>query len=303
MKNLLPLLLCLGACDDHDFVAASRLDRLRVLALRSEPVVPRAGESTLLTPLVHAPGGAPVTYAWSWCPVKGDAADGYRCPVDDAELAELAASLELPEAPPPLRLGGEPTQVLANVFPAATLAALCREGFRGAKPDCDEGFPIRVLLTVESGDARVTATTVLQLPIRDDWEVNLNPEVGALSAQVDGQPVVLGEEPTLLMARLVDHALHVDVDPATAESFVDAEGEPVRERLSIGWFAETGELEEDRTAYIDGLTPFAAMLDNTFRVSTSEQDPGGPTRFYVVLRDQRGGVAWTTARVTVEETP
>ena len=164
---VLVLVLVPGAagCGRGDFAPPSRLDRLRVLALRARPVNPPAGTVTELDTLVYAPAGsAAVQHAWSWCPVAGRATETL-CPVNDDQLRASAADGGV-TTPPPLMLGNGPSQELANVFPPALLQRFCDSGLAGtARPDCKGGFPIRIFVKVTSGDAEVTATAVIRLPL------------------------------------------------------------------------------------------------------------------------------------------
>ena len=70
------------------------LSKLRLLALQAMPVNPAQGETTTMTPLIYSPSDTALELSWSWCPLLGQANDGYVCPIsyDDASTA-LAAEI------------------------------------------------------------------------------------------------------------------------------------------------------------------------------------------------------------------
>src|SRR5512138_1094172 len=111
----LAYLACLLGCDD-EISSASRLRRVRLLAVQAEPPNPAFAQTTRLRPLVYLPPGESVTYEWSWCPVPTSSDDGYRCPVEQPALDQLAAQLGLTDIPP-LFLGNTETIDFTNPFP------------------------------------------------------------------------------------------------------------------------------------------------------------------------------------------
>src|SRR5687767_1930911 len=124
------------------FPPPNRIQELRVLAIKSEPVAPAPGESTTLSALVFTPDNDPsVTYAWSWCPLPGAANDGYPCLIDEAQLAAMAGMAG--QMLPPYNLGNGPTAELTHTIDPLILQQLCaaRGGtVVGGQPlsiDCD----------------------------------------------------------------------------------------------------------------------------------------------------------------------
>jgi hypothetical protein len=96
-RSLLLAAIGAAACAD-DVAPFNRLEGLRVLAIKSDPVVPGPGEETTLSALVFTPGEEKVTYEWSWCPVAGQT--GQPCPVSLEDLAGLGGGGPGPGAPP-----------------------------------------------------------------------------------------------------------------------------------------------------------------------------------------------------------
>ena len=85
------------------------------------------------------------------------------------------------------------------------------------------------------------------------------------------------------------------------------------EQLTFRWFAEAGDFgdrgEGGRTTafvgtLLDGSIPgFADAISNWWALPKKEDYAGDTSRLIVVVRDNRGGVAWTMAAVTLEPTP
>jgi hypothetical protein len=308
---VLVLVLVLGAagCGGGDFAPPTRLDRLRVLALRARPVNPPAGTATALDTLVYTPAGsAAVQHAWSWCPVAGRATETV-CPVNDDQLRAIAAAAGVP-SPPPLLLGNEPSQELANVFPPALLQQLCHSGLAGtARPDCRGGFPVRVFVRVTSADAEVTATTVIRLPLDAASPGNQNPVLTGVVAGAAGQHRPLDAGGQVELPRLQDIPLEVSTTEASAEEVLTdpdpggGQPQPRRERLTLSWFAELGELDEEQTGVLPGANAFGEALRNRWTLPGSWEPTADRTRLIVVARDDRGGVGWTTALVRLAVTP
>ena len=79
--------------------------------------------------------------------------------------------------------------------------------------------------------------------------------------------------------------------------------QPRRERLTLSWFAELGELDEEQTGFLPGANAFGEALRNRWTLPGSWEPAGDSTRLIVVARDNRGGVGWTTALVRLAVTP
>jgi hypothetical protein len=292
-----------AACGGTDFDPISRLDKLRVLAIRAQPVNPAEGTETTFETLVYttaSQSASASTFAWSWCPILGNSADGYTCPFTDADVQMLATQAGAAEAPPPLAFSTDAMPAWKNVFPAAALKAICDSGVEGFKPDCANGFPVRVKVTVTNGSESVVATAVVRLPI-DATPSNENPAIDGIEAVLEGGTKTLDEAGTVELPRLVETVLRAKVDMAQSEEFMgeDDDGNPalVHERLIVSWFSEQGDLESTQTAYVAGKSEFSRLTDNKIEPRTKDDDPQDTSRVIVVLRDNRGGVSWTTGVV------
>ena len=297
------------------FEPVARLTRLRVLAIGNEPVNPIPGEVTTFEALVYAPpaiADQPFTYSWSWCPVLGQANDGYACPITDGHFQQMGANLGLVDLPP-LKLGTDRTQPFTNPFPSALLADLCKRGFEGTLPDCEGGFPVRVNFTVVQAGPEHAATTILRLPIADGVPSNANPRFDpsgpALGALIGGVEQPINSQAALTLPRWKETDLRAHVADVEAESYMgtDDNDQPavLRERLVLSWFVETGDVAADshNTGYFPGQTEIEQFLSNKWKPSTTATYPNDQAQLIVVLRDNRGGVSWTSASVRLEPTP
>lgn len=327
--SLLCLLVGLPACDDG-VSSSSQLKRLRLLAVQAEPPNPRLGESTLLRPLVYLPPGESVTYAWSWCPVPTDSQKGYRCPVDQAALDAIASQAGL-DAVPPLDLGTSETITFTNPFPATLLARLCdgdsaaTEMFAGSVFNCSVStLPMQVMLTIR-GSTTDTGVVSLRLPI-DDEPGNRNPVIAGISVLSPEPARPLDDTGSVRVPRNTEVKLRAGLDPTQSESYLDKQVgpddeyvrdgsgrfvlAPTQERMTLWWFAEGGGFEERSTSWsVKDLDsngqplPFESATDNPWSTPKVEDYGQSTSLVLVVVRDNRGGVAWTRGVASLEVSP
>ena len=318
----LPLLFSLaGGCSlSDDEVEYNQLERLRVLGIRSEPADVAAGETAQLSALVFEPEGRRVRYAWSWCPLRGGAEDGFRCLVDQAELRTLWQATGSSAELPPYDLGTGQTAELPIVFDEDLLAILCAALFADEATDerlllaCVLGFEPSIQLTVTTSEDEVVAIRTLPLADADDPEArNHNPELnGEIELEHASDASVLEPDEPLRADTL--YRVRVGVDPSQAERFLP-EPEPGlsapearRETLVMTWFVAPGSTDADderrgpgaddeSTSYADGGT-FDDLLENGWQLPATLHTRQG--RLILVLRDERGGVGWAEHRFTLE---
>jgi hypothetical protein len=300
-----------AACSD-DLARYSRLDRLRILAIASDPATPAPGQPATLTALTFAPAGAPIAYHWGWCPISASASDAYACPVDDAAAARLFGPVVDPNVGgglPSLDLGGAPLASFTNPFSSAGLSSLCASGL-DAPPysqefECEGGFPISVVLDVAAGADRLRGGFVLRLPTGASGEANRNPYPSRITLADQS----LTEVPTsILVSPGQPLALRADIPAEVAETrpVPPSEGGQGqrRERLSASWFVTAGTVDKDRTAFIDGETTLADMGENQWTAPAREQWPtDGKLEVAVVVRDDRGGMGWMVRQVALVQGP
>jgi hypothetical protein len=318
----------LGACGEFsdDQARYSELDRLRVLAVRSEPADLLVGETATLSALTFEPSGRELEYEWSWCPSRQDLADGGTCRIAEADLRRAWDALDTDQELPPYDLGNSPEAELTNVFGTDVLEPLCaalsaEEGdAEQARLSCLLGLEVSVSLRVRSADEEVTAIKQLVLLPEgvDAAQRNQNPALtGELRVRDVSDNRLLEDGDALLLAH--DYALSLALDEPASESFVPREMpgagavEPRRETLVMSWFASDGSFPagegfgdgdgpggdgSERTTFVDGQNDFSALLKNNWRSPRTGDER--ETTLVLVLRDERGGVGWAQHRFTLE---
>jgi hypothetical protein len=292
-----------------DFDPYNRLNSLRVLAVRSDPPTPGPGETATLSALVYTPQpGTAVSYTWSWCPFPGSASDGYPCQVTAEQAAMLAgAGVTLP----PFDLGSASTAQLTHAIDPAILARLCA-GLPGVPelPDCEGGFPVQVRLVVSGGGDSIT--TVRQLRLRFDPATmpNTNPHIDGLTAAIGGADQPIGDVPTLTLPRDEETVIRAQVPLEVSEAYrgKDDDDQPadLRERLVLSWFIESGDTDNPQTSFIQTKTtmiPLERATRAKWTPAKTKDYAAGTSRLIVVIRDNRGGVAWRSGIVNLGATP
>jgi hypothetical protein len=290
---LLAIVAFLIGCSDG-FDPYSKLSSLRVLGVRSQPAMPRSGESASLQALVYAPAGQEVAYHWSLCPVAAKVKDQYACPLSpEAAAGVFGAGL------PAFDLGVAPEATLAHGLAPAALASLCAQGISTAgysdSVDCDLGFPVTVVLDVSSGQESLRAAFSVYLATRDDGSNdNHNPSLLDLTAAGATMSDVLSLAPDQEIPMAASLAADA-VESRPAFPFESGTG-PRTERLTFSWFADTGSWKKDRTSFIDGETTLADAATNPW---TAPDVLSATGTFMVVVRDDRGGVGWLERKVSI----
>jgi hypothetical protein len=263
------LLACTPSLDDD----AARADFPRVLAVRAEPAEAKPGEKVQLRAL--ATDGTVID--WSFCVArKGLSETGpiaKECLAYPDELLRFGsgatASATLPRDacrvfgpdPPIGKTGGRPAD------PDGT------GGYYQPGLAADAVFSIRVRCNLAG------ATQAQTSDFETRYRENVNPEISEIT--INGASI--SDE---FHARPGDHLeLHVSWPDAAAESYVAFD--PVsraivdrKESLRISWLATSGAFAHSRTD----------NSDNDFTVA-------GNAILYVVLRDDRGGVAFRSVKV------
>jgi hypothetical protein len=298
----------LGGCS-AGFDSPTLLTKLRLLALQAEPVNPALGDTSTIAPLIYSPSSATAAleWSWSWCPVLGQPNDGYVCPISYDEAGAMLAAAGVTAPVPAFDLGTGPTAAFTNPFPPDVLAALCAGGFDGQPVDCTNGFPIRVSVRVTQGAAVQLGTTVVRLPTVAGAASNANPVPGALSVDLAMGTETLDDAGSVQVPRLQDNVLHIAIDDSQAETYVgtglDGDAATLRETLLVSWFAALGDFHDARTLFIDGVESLADATTDKWTPPATREEARATSRLIVVVRDDRGGVGWTSATASLEPTP
>lgn len=295
---LLPLLL--PACGVETLAQSWQLDRLRVLAVAAEPAEPRPGDTVSFTSLVYAPEG--VTLAGTvWFACLPTSADEFGCTLDPALLEALqvdpstlspeALAALIAEAQAAGLIGFEPGFAPRWSVPADALDALPpaaqAEGLSAivnvtALPDLGDG----ATPTAEDVEAAYKRVPVSLAPTP-----NQNPRLDSIAVEpaVEATAGVLRVEPGatyVLTPVFPDEAIE-------DYTFRNEDGldETRTEEPYFTWYAEGGIFDQ----------PFS--LHPTSEVEWTAPGAGFEGWVLAVMRDRRGGMAWSGVRVSTGGTP
>lgn len=304
--SILLLVASVAAGCAGDFDKYNQITGPRLLAVRAEPPTAEPDGTTTLDALAQVPPDTTVEYAWSWCPLRGGAAQNYECLVSEADLRALLAGNGVGLAAG-YDLGVGETATLGYPAPAPVLAAICTAMATSVPsdvtpPDCTRGFPVSVGVTMRAGDVTIRGYKDVRLALDDQTPRNHNPSIagvafGAKDAErAATTPVAATDLPTLQPN--TTYELWADVPEDGAEPFVrafDAEtGAPKasRETLTLTWFVEVGETFSMRTSFIHEQVGFDDLDRNQWRIPRVADLEADRSRLTLVIRDERGGVAW-----------
>jgi hypothetical protein len=302
----------LAGCGGDDGDRYEKLDRLRVLGIRSEPADLTLGETAVLSAHVFEPAGRELGYEWSWCPSRGDSEHAFECNVSEDDWARAWIAAGLDGAPPAYALGTDREVELTHALSPAVVTALCQSPELDERVEwaCFNGFEASLELTVQSSVDALTAIKSVPLlaPETPDAERNRNPSSNfELTVRDDESGVVIEADEALQAGHR--YTIVAGIDEQTAESFTPSpsRGEtpsgPRRETLIMTWFVTVGELVgpdgyedgfgEDfvRTTFVDGSNDLTDLSTNGWEIPLTA---GPSAALHLVLRDERGGTGWTT---------
>jgi hypothetical protein len=285
--------LFLIACKPDFGAPLSLVTSARILAVRGDPAEAAPGASALMTPLVASPDGTQSpSLAFSLCLQPKPAgendvvdarclADGGTQPLasDMIPLPSNACRLFGPDLPP--QMAGQPQ--LAPRAPDATGGYYQPVRIDGAGPIAIALERIRCNLAAASPD--LAAAFAMQ------YTPNSNPQLGALSATANGQPVALDSLPAGAQI-----AFTVGWDAPESYPVLDALAQQLvthREAMSVSWFASAGAFTDERTGR--GEDDPALDTSNTWSAPAA-----GVVHLWLVLRDSRGGTDFASYELTVK---
>lgn len=296
------------ACGE-EFAPGSRVEDFRLLAVRADKPYAAPGERVELTTLSHEPFGRPITWAWATC----------EKPLDTTAVACLARIVETAQATGqiPLTMGqglsSFGTTIPANVLDGVPAAAAGNVIVGVLTVACPGDLSVRDPHTLTQGDLPfrcVDANTKQELSF-DRYVVsvkriyvrrtdkNQNPDLPAVTW--DGQPWAEGDVKEIgackndPLAAIDDcdsgeqHRLSVVIPPANAESGTTEQGVPFTEDVVVQYYGENGLFQWDGRTRETPDTKWAARASSAGKEQT----------LWFVVRENRGGVSWTTRRVRV----
>lgn len=306
--------LSLSGCEE-DFDPASKLNTLRVLAVRASDPYPKPGDTVELTMLWHdgkaPPESRPVQIVWlSGC--FNPAGDLYfqcyeplgkklaQIEQNPALIDELFGfgdtfTIEIPDDIISSRpdVEGAEAYGLTYVFFAA-----CAGEILPAEPG-EDGLPFACF--DERGNRLGSEDYVpgyLSLYSYEDRS-NQNPVLNGL--RINGQlvdPSTVPTYPACTESSCHDLEISAAVDPASVEltSFTDGDGNRLSEQMWVEYLATGGDIDSSPRLVNDATKGFNE--DN----STDYTPPSEPGKefLFAVVRDNRGGVAWVEQEIVFE---
>ncbi|MBN9166344.1 MAG: hypothetical protein BGO98_27410 [Myxococcales bacterium 68-20] len=297
-------LVGVAACGT-DFEPGSRVVDFRLLAVAADKPFAAPGETVRLTTLHHEPFGRPLTWAWTTCPLPHDSTVNGCL----ARLAELARTSAAPPFTveqgrssfevtiPPDILDGIPEEAKGNAI-VGVVTIVC-PGNLSLKDLADIRSSQLPFRCIEAGtgvelayERYAVAVKRIYLYSRDK---NQNPAIADVTW--DGASWPEGE---IKEARVCDfdsnsfedckgerHEISVNAVPATAETGTSEYGTPFREDVVIQHYATEGVFEYDVKTLAQPKTRWAARA----------RSRGQTITMWFVIRDNRGGVTWTSRQV------
>lgn len=274
----------MGACGSTSFTPGSHVDTLRVLAVRADLPLAKPGETVSLEALVAYPAGDPssVSFAWGTCvnPGSPEVADCARA-VTSYARGDAKTSIVVPkdalDALPDTSLTG-----LVGVIFVACAGELRDEPTDTAPLSCYDARGARV--------GREGFVWGMKRIVVTDLARNANPTIAAMA--FDG--VRAWDESTELGITKTCDADDVADCPSSTLHLVEAIAAPGSAETSLGrqedlvafFYVSAGDVQDEFARESGGS--FSTVLAPT-RVAA-----GRTITIWTVLRDDRGGVDWTT---------
>jgi hypothetical protein len=277
-----------------DLEDGSRIEKLRLLALRADEPFARPGEAVELQLLAADTSDRPLRYALGICTnPKGSTIDscldGLDAPLAPVAIEDSRFSIEIP----PTVLDGLPSSARPSALVGVVVVAcpgeieegetsgvpvVCRDA-RG-KRLAIEAFEVgvkRIFVRAEDRNANPEITRVTW--DGEDWPDDQVPEVRACAnTQTDD----IDDCDKALRHR-------IGVESSTAQAGVDENGTTFSEQQVVQFYATQGVFERPVRIAAESNNHWAAQRK-------SGQDTA---RLWFVVRDDRGGVSWATRQVQV----
>ena len=300
------LILTLLGCEVNQLSQPFLVDRTRILGVQAEPAEPAPGDRVVFSSLSVDPAAGGVSaVTWLGCLIEDSSSIG--CSPDFDAIEELLA-VDVDSLPPQEQL--------------AWFQDLQAAGFLGVEPDFPPSMTVPEdlldgLTEDEQLEGKNYVLTISALPIGLD-ELEQTEDITDETIGEIGMkrlPVSLGTTPNhnpVVTRMMIDEEYELlDGDTLTVTHGQTYTIEPILSDDSIEDYVflnKEGELE-DRTEepYFTFFTTHGSF-DNPYGLSpffetswTAPVDvPDAPVTVWMVIRDRRGGMAWSTLHVVVE---
>jgi hypothetical protein len=277
------ILIALCGCGSIPGSPEWLVDRQRVLAVAAEPPEVMPGQPATFRALYAGPQGeVDASFAqWDPCtaplPLTETGAVAAAC-VSDPGVAATGSAVQLATASDACsRFGPIPSP----------------ESQRAREPDATGGYyqPMRVALTgaIAFDEERLRcplaqASFQVAQQYEQTYALNHNPVIELLAASAPLASVPAGAEVALSLSWTADSVETFPLFDPVSFTLVDQQ-----ETMSVSWFATSGTLRDARTG---------GSGTSTSTVWTAPRT-AGTVYLWAVLRDSRGGAAWTSATAIV----
>jgi hypothetical protein len=294
--------LLLAGCGPT-FDPASLVNTTRVVGARVEldgapdRAMPKPGETATVTWLVTTPGATPpLAWAFALC-APGTAGGKSSLGCADAAIGLFQGTQD----PPRISIAIPAADALGAARSLLLYGEICAGADSMPAFDPQSGVPRC------TGDGASTSASV-SIPIQLGDDSNHNPKADR-AFTFDGQawaPLDAGDDPCVVGPRVSagskDHVIGNTTDGADREPYTAMLGDPpvatpVREGLQISQFTTAGELKS-QFSFVEEASD--SNVETTVDVKWSAPKAaavpaaGLPVTFTFVVRDNRGGVDWTT---------
>lgn len=294
MKRLvLATMLLLAGCGS-DFDPASRVQGLRILATRADKPFAAPGETVTFEALAVNPDGEPISISWAAC-ARPSSPSAVGCVKALPKGAPLSAGPSFTLTVPPNALDGVPAIAKRTVFFGAVQVACPGDVSTTGGP---EGLPVRC----NDASGRALPLGDYELAVKRVYlratDKNQNPTIAKVTW--DGAEWPEAEVKTMAACDSAtsnrfdecsgeSHSMSIVPAPDAAESGVDELGDPFAEKLLAQYYSTEGLFEYQAKDGIRSTTAFKARKGAIGKTLT----------LWFVVRDDRGGVGWTSRKITV----
>ena len=318
MRSALALLLAMVGCSSP-LPPGSRVDKLRVLAVRAEPPEVQPGQMTSLDTLTALPlyntvdASAPVvTYLWLACVEAVGSSAPFPCTLPSGSDAGVTPNIPVCDSSTGTNLcliGDGPTQRYTP-----TSAALDASGSSSASvlitvvvADQEAGGAVGCAYDASQGSGTPTnpdhcTVSLKRLTVSRSTTPNHNPTLASVT--LDGAAIDQNGAAHWKLApdnTTVSGTLSATRTPGSAE--VKSDG--TYETLFLSWYVSAGSLENRRSTFFPNDCPDACLkTDPPVTVTTlwdfstaadaMQYAPTGEVLLWAILHDDQDGVGWVS---------
>ena len=237
-----------------------KIMELRVLGIKANPPAAKPNDKVELSALVAIHTNDAITLSWYLCKDTKDAEHGCHDKPNAIQLGE----------------GNTKTVTIPSDYLQTELTPAEKQS----------GRFLPITMVARAGKEIVVA--VKRIVISDNPS-NQNPKITDLTLSSEDGQTPLSKPWSLGLDK--KYKLTATIDPKSRESYqrIDPEGNAsqAQERLYLSWYLTDG-------AYSKGYLSQADDLENTLETPKEKAPESGKITMYLILRDGRGGVDWST---------